>query len=567
MALPGTPLVWSPSGVSDTMDSSTAFPGAMASLQNLIPDPSTKDLWQCRPAAILKIDLAANGFAAASFISTWINVGTRVYGMVATSQFPGHDVPFCYDIPSQAFIPITGATAANTPVSPSQTGSWNPPHMDLIGSQIIVSHPGFNGTGNAFFGVINTLNQFALTWTATNTSPTPLVFPPQWVVNFNGRCFFLVNPPNQQPAVYMSDVLNPTVITNANQILTFGDNTTLTVAAGLALSNQLGGIIQALMIFKGVTNIYQVTGDYALGNLSINSLNVATGTFAPNTVQSSERGLLFMAPDGIRLIDFNAKVSDPIGKNGLGVTVPFIFAQIPSRAAAAFNFGLYRIQVQNSAVAGSPQQEWWYNIVYDEWSGPHTTSVSLALSFSNTFLVTLQGAGAKIFQSDPVQSVTSTFVENGTQLVSIWMTSLLPDTDQMSEIAMIETTIYMQLTPSEVVTVDAITQAGVSLDEVVIRGTGTPSLWGTMVWGRDPWGGSGSGNALYPRRMPWHFPLVFRRLALVAVCNAVSGLKIGRMHMRYQTLGYLQQDSDSAVAVSSRSPWSSGFSSGFGPLG
>ena len=49
------PLTWKPKGTSDTLDATDTFTGAMASLQNLIPDPSTKGLWQCRPASILKV--------------------------------------------------------------------------------------------------------------------------------------------------------------------------------------------------------------------------------------------------------------------------------------------------------------------------------------------------------------------------------------------------------------------------------------------------------------------------------------------------------------------------------
>jgi hypothetical protein len=43
-----TPLAFRPRGLSDALDGST-FQGAMASLGNLIPDPSTRNLCQCRP--------------------------------------------------------------------------------------------------------------------------------------------------------------------------------------------------------------------------------------------------------------------------------------------------------------------------------------------------------------------------------------------------------------------------------------------------------------------------------------------------------------------------------------
>jgi hypothetical protein len=511
-------------------------------------------------------DLAAHGFAGAAFISCWLNVGTRIYGMVSTTRNAGRDEPFCYDYPTNAFIAISGVTAANSPISPPTFGPWNPPHMELVGSQIIVTHPGFSGAANAFFGVINVLNPATPSWTATNTAPTALIFPPQWCSNFNGRCYFLVNPPQQQPAAYFSDVLNPTVITNASQILTFDDNTPLTCAAGLSLNNQLGGVIQALMVFKGVSNIYQISGDFALGNLSKNSLNVATGTFAPNSIVSSEKGLMFMAPDGVRTIDFNANVSDPIGKDGDGITVPFFFALNPSRTCAAFNGGVYRVQVENGdllpTLLGSPfssgfssgfgplaaadpnftrQQEWWYDTVRQCWSGPHTTGLSLAIPYQNTFFITIQGAGAKIFRSDQVQSNISTFTENGTALTFTWATSMLPDTDQMGEICVIQQTIHMALAAGQLVLCSAINQDGDVFDSVTISASGQPTNWNQFNWNQADWNGSTAGNSLYPRRLSWHFPLVFRRVQILASGNSASGLKIGRMHMRYEVLNYLQQ--------------------------
>jgi len=164
----------------DTLDSSTAMSGAMAALQNLIPDPSTKDLWQCRPASNLLIDLAAHGFAGATFISVLLVVGNRAYGMVATTRNPGQDEPFCYDIVANAVVAISGVTAGNTPISPLQTGAWNPPVMALIGTKIILAHPGFTGAGGAFFGVLETLDPNALTWTAQNvvgTGSPPVLLP------------------------------------------------------------------------------------------------------------------------------------------------------------------------------------------------------------------------------------------------------------------------------------------------------------------------------------------------------------------------------------------------------
>lgn len=542
-----TPLNWSPHGASDTLDSTTSFPGAMASLQNLIPDPSTDDLWQCRPAALLLNDLALNGFAGATFISCTLVVGNRLYGMVSTTRNPGQDEPFCYNILTNTFTAISGVTALNTPVSPATSGAWNPPVMALVGTKIIVAHPGFNGSGGVFFGVIDTTNPNALTWNGTNTTGNPLVFPPQWVSNFNGRCYFLVNVPNGQPAAYFSDILNPTVITNANQIITFGDNVPLTCSGGLALFNQLGGIIQSLMVFKSVANIYQITGDPALNNLSLNTLNVATGTLSPNSLSTTTKGLAFLAPDGLRVIDFNARVSDPIGRSGKGITIPFFFSLIPSRANASFNGGVFRAQVQNGNALGSPQQEWWYDFVREEWSGPHTTNVSMIEPFANTFLITSIGRGAKIYQSDQVQSGTSNFVEYGAQLSYTFQPAFLPNTDQMAENCVIEATVMAALVPTFNIVCAALDQNGVVLDIVTILAVGQATIWGQFNWGQALWGGA--ANNLAPRQLPWTKPLVFQRLTLAFTGLSAFGMKLGRLNLRYQILGYLLADTVSLPTV------------------
>jgi hypothetical protein len=553
--LPGKPLVWSPSGASDTLDSSTAPDGAMALLSNLIPDPTTKNLWQCRPAAILLAAMGVGGpspfssgfssgfgatpFMAATFVSCWKVVGTRLYGMISTGLNAGHDQPFAFDLVAGVFLPISGITNANTPVSPQTSGAWVPPNMDLIGVNIIVAHPGFSGAGGAFFGVINTSNPAALTWTAQNTTTNALVAPPQWVSNFNGRCFFLVNPPGAQPAAYMSDQLNALNITNASQILTFGDNVPLTAAAGLPLENQLGGIVQSLMIFKSSANIYQITGDFSLTNLAVNSLNVATGTNAPLTIASTSKGLAFVAPDGVRMIDFDARVSDPIGADGQGINVPFTNIPVPSRACGAYNSGVYRVQIQNGNAPGIPQQQWWFDFVRTIWSGPHTQTVTQITPYAGTFLVVLANTFAAIWQSDSIQSINSIFTENGTALQWQWATPMLPEAGEMSEIAMIETTLMLAVTSGSPVNVSAQDQTGRVIDSVTITPSGATSLWGAFTWGAALW--QSVVNALFSRQMQWHFPLVFKRIGIVARGASSLGVKIGRLHLRYQTLGYLQQ--------------------------
>jgi hypothetical protein len=561
MALPGEVLTLFPQTVTDSLEGSNVGRGSMEAMTNLIPDPTTRRLWQCRPAAVVLIDLPPH----TSQPTVMKTLGTRVYGMIKSATFPGKDEPFCFDVASSLMIPITGATAANLPNSPNAAGPWQPPHMDICGSKIIISHPGYVTVTNAF-GVIDTLHQNALTYTAGTTAPVQLFFPPSWVATYGGRMFYLVNPPGQQPAAYMSDALDPLTITFANQILTFGDNVSLTCAGGLALSNQLGGIIQSLMIFKGVKNIWQVTGDYALGTLALNSLNVATGTHAPNSLCATEKGLMFMAPDGIRLIDFNATVSDPIGKDGQGVTVPFSNALTPSRACAAFNGGVYRIQVKNGAVPGNPQQEWWFDVVRGVWSGPHTTGVQTIVPYDQTFLVALQNGGSKLFRSDQVQSFNSTFIENGVNLPWMYQSTMFPEDDRMSMFSNVEATLHMQLAPFNSLSGDPFSTGFSSgfgggssappdlstvqvqfldrnlavLDTVLIRSHQTGSLWGQFQWGVGRWGGA--ADNLNARRLAWHYPIVFKRGAIIAQGLSSSQFKIGALRLRIRELGYVLDD-------------------------
>jgi hypothetical protein len=552
----GKPLKWSPQGLSDCLDSTTVFPGAMSSLANLIPDPQQIQSWLCRPAAVQILDFSLKGgafstaFSSAfdvgltstgSFVSALIISGVRAYGMIQNSHYPGFDSPFSYNLVTGTFDIVSGTTLTNLPSNTLTTGAWTPPTMDIIGSKIIVTHPGFSGSGSNFFGVIDISTPTSPTWTASNTTTNVLPAVPTAVKQFNNRAWFAVNPSSGTPGLYFSDVLAPTTITAGTQVLTFGDTVPITAIGALPLNNQLGGIIQALIVFKGITNMVQVTGDAAAtpnSTLSQNALNVATGTLAPNSICSTPKGLAFIAPDGLRIIDFNAQVSDPIGISGSGVTVPFIYSVVPSRMAAAYNAGVIRISVQNGFASASPTQEYWYDMSRSLWTGPHSFPASLIRAYSNTFIMTPVGVGGKLFQSDPVQSSTSTYVENGTQLSYTYKTPLLPNTGQMAENSVIESTIDMALSTSvPVISVTAIDHDGTVLASVLIASTATSTSWGAFTWGSALWGGA--ANALRPRRVDWPNPIVADQFYVQVTGNSAQGVGMGKMYFRYEILGYL----------------------------
>lgn len=115
---------------------------------------------------------------------------------------------------------------------------------------------------------------------------------------------------------------------------------------------------------------------------------------------------------------------------------------------------------------------------------------------------------------------------------------MLPDIDTMSEIEMIEATLSMALVSGNPVVVSAFDQDSTVFDAVTVIATGQATTWGVFVWGQALW--QGAKNALFPRRLSWHFPIVFRRIGIAANGMSAAGVKIGRLHMRYNPLGYLQ---------------------------
>jgi hypothetical protein len=230
--------------------------------------------------------------------------------------------------------------------------------MDQIGVKMMVAHPGFTGAGGNYVGWFDLTNPLAPVWNAGNMGGGFITFAtaPIAVKQFFNRAYYIY-PLTSAPAVIFSDALNATNATNANQILTFGDNTPLTALGALPLNNQLGGIIQSLMVFKNTSNIFQITGDPGLNNLYVNSLNVATGTLAPNSITPTPKGLAFLSPDGFRIIDFQGMVSDPIGMDGAGVSVPFIYAVQQTRVFASCNGNVMRVSTQNNNIPTQPQQD------------------------------------------------------------------------------------------------------------------------------------------------------------------------------------------------------------------
>src|SRR5208282_2409924 len=147
-------------------------------------------------------------------------------------------------------------------------------------------------------------------------------------------------------------------------------------------------------------------------SLSLNSLNIATTTVSPNSICRTPQGLLFVAPDGVRLLNTQGQVENPIGVDGQGVNAVFLTTLNSSRIAAAATATVFRVTVNNNNVPGDPYQEYWFDLVRGVWSGPHTFPFRLIQSWANTFIGTPMGITGQLWQSDAIQSSTSTYIEN-----------------------------------------------------------------------------------------------------------------------------------------------------------
>lgn len=610
----GKPLLWRPKGCSDSQDGTNSFPGAMTSLANLIPNPSTDLTWVPRPAAVKLTSFS--GFNTPGFVSALLVVGNIAYGMIATARNANKDEPFAYNLITNTFETITGVVSANVPTSPATTGDWVPPIMAVVGSRIVVCHPGFAGGAPGFFfgwfdisgftsstitgsthatTTVDTLSSNALQagwnvgmtisssagdipagttivsiaangtslvmsaaaigsnsgatltvtggtalspqWGAGNANGFPLLSVPVSVAQMAGRAYYAVG-----TGVVLSDSGNATQVTNASQALLFDNGVPVTSLGPLPLSSPLtGGIVQALIAFQGVTALQVISGDPTTTNLTVNLAKSGTGTLSPLSIVSYTEGLAFVSPEGLRTVDFFARVSNPIGDHGTGIAVPFIYAIGPSRTSAASNADTLRMSVQNGNASGQPNQEWWYDITRKSWGGAHTFPASLIQPWSNTFVMTPVGITASLWQSDPAPSTSSTYTENGNPMSWEYQTVLAPDTEDMAMHAIVETAIATNYPPQAQVTIVAMDETMSVLDTVFQAGSGTAAtVWGAFLWGAAPWfGGTG---VMKQRLIAWHIPIVFKQGAFQISGNSLGGLVLGNLYLRYQELGYLLEN-------------------------
>jgi hypothetical protein len=533
-----SPMRFTPKGLVDAFDATEKFPGACRLLTNLIFDQINPEFVVDRPGVLQLTDFAANGFSSPTFISIQQAIGTRVYGMIATSTNSGHDEPFCYETATGAFIAITGVTSGNTPTSPATTGDWTPPTLTVVGTMVIITHPGFNGSGSNFYGIIDITNPAAPVWRDENTTTSPLLGVPTAVANFNNRAWFAVGNTVQ----YTDALTNPLTITDPAQALTIGDTQLINALAGLPVQTTSGGIVQALTIFKK-TQIWQVTGDHDLANLFLNFLSLNIGTIAPRTVVQGPYGLYFVSSGGPYMVDLLGAVrpvTHELNQPQPDLQVPFQNAVTPTRWCAAYASLVYRVCGPTVLNNVQSVNDYWFDEHKRRWNGPHSFAYDCASAIGNTFILSSVNNPGLLIQGSPVPNSGFPVTDLGATIDFELQSSTFPKVGDMFMRQVAESQIELSApTGVQNFAIVAQDEVGNVIGSATIAAGANVPLWGTMVWGSFTWTSVNQPfvPATYP--VPWSAPLVFEKMQL-NISGSVDGqVGMGTFYARYQTTGYM----------------------------
>lgn len=525
---------WVPRGVSDTVLGDDSPPGAMASLQNLIHDPTTPGSFICRPANTSLIDFSGlpGTPGTPGVITEAYQVGNIIFGLISitTGTYSGHDLPFAYNVTSAVFLTVSGITTSNVPVSQATSGAWTPPQMTLTGVQLVVTHIGFPGAAGNYFGWFDVTTPTVPVWHAGNTTGNALPSVPQACGTFNNRTRFACG-----STVYYTDTLDLNM-TASDQSQTIGDYTPVTTLAALPTGSSALNIIQGLLAFK-LNSITLITGDPSTSNLGSNLISPSVGTAAPRSAVSTPDGVKFMTNDGIRFVNFFGLLSVP----DEDLANPFINAVTPSRVAACFNGDIYRICTQNGAKTTTPFEDYWYDFKRKGWSGPHTFRYDTIVPINNDFALASNAITGKMWDSYSVQNqggFGNTFVENGSQLVWEYETPPMTDLNNMYANCVIRTTLEIAA-PEEGQTYNFTmrNESGNQLASASTTEASGEAIWGAFLWGAANWGASTGGLA--PTSIPWNSTCISNRFVFQASGSSSLGFKIAGLRNGYKKLNYL----------------------------
>lgn len=526
------PVSFVPAGLSDAIDQSSSFPGACQVISNLVFDRTNRGAVIGRPG--VEEETAFTTFMGPGVVSLMFTAGTLIYGLIASTTNVGFDEPFCYDTEANAFIPVSGITSANVPATQSTTGAWVPPTADAVGVYVVVTHPGFSNPN--FFGSFNVTNPAAPVWSAGNTTTNGLPAVPQWVAQFFGRAYFGVG-----NAVYFTNILALAIDnTNFAAVLTIGDMSDSTGAAGLPMSQTSGAVLQSLLVFKQ-TSVWQISGDIALSSLSLNRIVNNVGCLAPRTIQSTPIGVLFIANDGPRAVALSGMVSYLQVREGVtpDIVAPFATATTISRMVGCYSNGVYRVCFDGDISlwdSSFTSQDYWYDFIFQRWTGPHSFDYHCAVGVANVFYLASNDNTRKIFTSAVVPTSGSVYTDDG-EVVTCEVVSCAVEGVPMSMTAVVESTIELGGAGEDVsYYISMYDDQNNNLSPATINLNLTNPLWGAVRFGQFRWHSAIPNSSVFT--IPWVNPVVFKKMILSVRVVDAAKVSIKAAFFRLQALGY-----------------------------
>lgn len=525
------PVRFTPRGLTDALDATDKFPGASLALSNLIFDQSNPEIIVSRPGVGSGITSFA-GFNNPGIVSAQVTIGTVTYGMIGTDRFPGRDEPFAYDHSTSAFLTVSGVLAANCPFTQSATGPWTPPTMASVGVFVIVTHPGFATTAN-MFGWFDLTTPGAPAWTAGDTSTNGLPSVPVAVANFFNRAYFACG--NTTP---FTDVLTLTR-SNANQALTLGDSSDITALSGLPIQTTSSGIVQALIAFKDFQT-WQITGDSAASNLAQNYISLSVGCSAPRSIAQSPLGIYFASfnmPMVIDALGILHALTHSMKETEPDVRAAWQNALVPSRIVGGYTGNIYRVCIQTIMNGVETTNDYWFDELKRRWTGPHTFPYDSASQFVNYFILSSNANPAKLYKSEILPSLTSTYLDEGSAIMFTEQSSTFPKSQDMEMNQVVESTIELASNGSPTsYQITGFDEDGNTLNSCQISVLPTGALWGSAVWGGFVWASSMNRPTTYT--VPWTAPLVFNKMAIYITGAASTAALLGTFFARYKKAGY-----------------------------
>jgi hypothetical protein len=309
-----------------------------------------------------------------------------------------------------------------------------------------------NATSHYTLTPLSTSNPLTITggttaapmWNSGNTNLNPLPSVPICASIFFNRVYFGCG--NSE---FFTDVLNPLQISNGSNSLNLTGSSPIIGSINQSFINNtsVGGTTAALLVFKK-EGIWQITGDSALSTLALNPLASDVGTDAPRSLANTPIGTMFVAADGVRTIDLGGNVKPP----QTDLTTPFLSTSVPSRIAACYSIGVYRICSWSTIAGVTVPQSYWFDTVRGAWYGPHTLIFDCISAFGagvfpndETFLVSGSSYPGQILQSNILPSSTDNFMEFGEDLTWGWQTVVLPETEPMVTISIGDCSLFMSV--------------------------------------------------------------------------------------------------------------------------